>query len=264
MKSARSTSSKPRRVNDRKTTSGNQALQSMFKHSKDYIIKAASTRYTGRSAPLNIAHDLRVLSSMLNTEDKFINTLQTSSAVTSGSPLIYGIGTVSQGTTQNQRTGDSIKINKIDLIIQFYFSQGTLATSGIATQVFNYYLVKYNKTPSTSGTSSFAISEFIDADANGAYTALSFPNSDTNQNFTILSSGQVQLEVMALSATSTPIYSKLVQLSIPTSYHQTYNGASNTAITDNMTFVVVTALTAANAGGTSSVSIQSKMWFIDN
>jgi hypothetical protein len=201
------------------------------------------------------------LKSLINTEDKQVFTLAAGQTVTAASSLVYGIGTVAQGTSSSTREGDSIKINRIDLNMEFYYTSGT--TNLYENQTFNYYLVKYNKTPSSSGTTAFNISEFLNFDGGSAYTPLSFPNPDTNQNFTVLASGQVDLELNYNVATGSQV-AKMVSLSVPVSYHQFYSGSANTTITDNMTYVVVTAMNPINTAGSSGVAINSAMWYIDN
>ena len=202
-----------------------------------------------------------MIKSLLNVEDKQVYTLATAQTVTNTSSLVYGIGTVAQGSASNQRTGDSIKINRIDLNLQFAYSCGT-ATIGY-NQIFNWYLVKFNKTPSTSGTTAFAIADFLNQDGNGNVTPLSFPNSDTNQDFTVLESGQVKVSVPYFVAANASA-SQIVTISKPCSYHQIYSGSASTTITDNMTFLVFTASAGINTGGTSTVTVSAAMWYIDN
>jgi len=221
------------------------------------------SRYGGKGASNNIARDLMLIKSLLNVEDKRIYTLAGYQAVTNATSLVYGIGTVAQGSANNQRTGDTIKINRIDLIMGFSYTSGTAATTAMCNQIFNYYVVKYNKTPSVSGTVAFNISDFLNQDNNTQYTPASFPNSELAEDFTVLASGTVHVR-LPIFTTANSQEIELVNLSIPCSYHQEYNGAANTTIVDNMTFVVVTALEPVNVGGTSTCLIQAVMWYIDN
>lgn len=226
-------------------------------------MRSVKKRYTGKAAPKNIAKDMRTILSLLNVENKQVYTLATGQTVTQSAPLVYGLSTTSQGSGSANRTGDSIKVDRIDLILQFEYSTGTLATTSRQTQIFNWYLVRYLKTPSSGGTASFAITEFINVDGGGSSSAISFPNSDTNQNFDILKAGQVVIDLPYTAATSATT-TRIVTHSQECSFHQTYNGSGTSNITDNMVYLVFTAASNANAGGTSLVTVQSCMWFIDN
>jgi hypothetical protein len=242
---------------------GASAISRMARQGTNQVVKAVKARYSGKSAPKNIASDIKTLMSLMNTEDKQIYTLATVQAVVNSSSLVYGIGTMAQGSASNQRTGDSVKINRIQLNLVFSYNTGTPATNFSQNQVFNYYLVRYLKTPSSSGTVAFNISEFLNTDANGTYTPASFPNPDTNQNFHLITSGQIAVDLpfvpAAISATN-----KVVSLDLPVSFHQDYSGSASTTITDNMCFLVFTALSPNNAGGSSTVSVNAAMWYIDN
>ena len=248
----------------KKTKQGNSAINQMVRVGSNIaknVGVAVKKRYTGKQAVSNIAKDLSLLKTMINAEDKQIYTLAANQTVTNASPLVYGIGTVAQGSASNQRTGDSIRINRIDLEMAFVYNAGTATTA--LNQTFNWYLVRYLKTPSVSGTTAFGIGEFLNQDASGTYTPLSFPNPDTNQNFQVMGSGQVSLTLPAVSASIGTVH-KIVSVSHPCSFHQEYSGSANTTITDNMCYLVFTAYNPVNTGGASVVGVQSAMWFLDN
>ncbi len=255
----------PRR-GPKSTLSGVNAISSMVR-TGDNLIQSGrrflSNRYLGPNAGVNIARDLSLLKMVVNAEEKQIFTLATSQTVTSAASLVYGIGTVAQGSASNQRSGDSIKITRIDLILKFNYNTGTVATTSSTNQVFNWYLVRYKKTPASSGTTAFNISEFLNQDQNSQYTPCSFPNPDTNENFQLMSNGQIELTLPTATTAPNGI-SRLNSITHNCNFHQEYSGSANTTITDNMCFVVVTALNAANTGGTSSVDIESAMWYVDN
>jgi len=249
-----------------KTLTGSRAVSNMIRFSKDQINSAAigvRKRYTGKGGSLAMARDLSRLAMSVNTEEKQIYTISTAQSVLSTTSIIYGIGTMAQGNGGNQRSGDSVRICNIDLNLWFYYYSGTAATMGVQNQIFNWYLVRYLKTPSTSGTSSFTMSEFLNVDGNGNYTPLSFPNSDTNENFQVMSSGTVDVQLYN-NPTANMYGSKLVNIRHPCSFHQDYTGSGSTTICDGMCFVVVTALNPINAGGGSSVVINAAMWYVDN
>jgi len=246
-----------------KTLSGDNAINRIIRFSRDQVVKTVKDRYTGKKAGANIARDMKTILSLVNTEQKQVYTLAVTQTVTNIAPLVYGIGTMAQGTASNQRTGDSVKITRIDLAIAFSFSTGTAATSFIQTQTFNWYLVRYLKTPSSGGTASFAITEFLNIDGNSRSTPLSFPNPDTNENFQLMGSGQVDIDLQYVPATDCA-KSKVVTISHDCSFHQSYNGAGSSTITDNMVYLVFTAYSGANTGGASGVTVNAAMWYIDN
>jgi len=243
--------------------SGSQALSKLFKRSRDQVVRSVKARYTGKRAPTNIAKDIKTIMSLMNVENKVVYTTPVAQTVTYASPLVYGLSTTAQGSASNNRTGDSIKVDRIDLLLQFDFSSGTLATNTRQSQLFNWYLVRYLKTPSTGGTASFAIAEFLNPDGNAGYSTLSFPNSDTNQNFNILANGAMYIE-LPYAATSSATVSKTVSFCQECNFHQTYSGSGTSNITDNMVYLVFTAMANPNAGGVSNVTAQAAMWYIDN
>jgi len=252
--------------NRSKTRQGSSAISQMVRVgtniAKDVGV-AVKKRYTGNKAVANIAKDLSMLKMLVNAEDKQIYTLATNQTVVQGTALVYGIGTVAQGNASNQRSGDSIRVNRIDLNLGFVYNSGTPATTAALDQTFNWYLVRYLKTPSSSGTTAFSIAEFLNQDANGNYTPLSFPNPDTAENFQLMANGQVHITLPAATTAISTVH-KIVEISHPCSFHQEYNGSANSTITDNMCFLVFTAYNPINAGGASVVQVQSAMWYIDN
>ncbi len=253
-----------RRGKSRTTLMGTAAINSMVR-TGDNLLQSGrrflSNRYMGPNAASNIARDLSLLKAVVNTEEKQIFTLATAQNVLSSSSLVYGIGTVAQGSASNQRSGDSIKITRIDLILGFAYGSGTATTE--FSQTFNWYLIRYKKTPSSSGTTAFGIAEFLNADGNGNYTPLSFPNPDTNENFQLMGCGTVDIQ-LPTTTSANGIIRKIVPFSHTCNFHQEYSGSANTTITDNMCFVVLTAINAGNTGGTSTVTVQSAMWYVDN
>jgi hypothetical protein len=251
----------PSRTKRRSTQSGRGALTTIYKFAKDQVAKPLLQRYSGPSGMRKLVSDVASMKAIVNTEDKHIDILAAAQQVSQTTSLIYGIGTMAQGTAVNQRIGDSIKINRIDLNLLFSFASGTATT--ILDQQFRWFLVRYLKTPAASGTSAFNISEFLNEDVNSDYTPLSLPNTDTNENFQVMAQGQVDLTLNVLSSVSS-VATKSLSISHECAFHQDYSGAANTTITDNMVFLVFIASQGGNAGGSSSVTIGSRMWYIDN
>jgi len=199
--------------------------------------------------------------SVVNTEDKHIDFNQSNTTVTPTSSQIFPIIPPAAGTSIDQRIGDSIKVHKFQANLLFQYGCGT--TAQFESQMLNWYLVRYLKTPPSSGTSAFTIAEFLDTDVNSNYTPLSMADPNTNENFVVMGSGTVQIDLNTL-AVANVLHQRLVTFEHNCQFHQTFNGSANTSICDNMCFFVVTALNAANTGGTSNVSITSRYFYIDN
>jgi hypothetical protein len=254
---------KPKRKSKAKATkTGHSAILEMARNSLDQAKGFAKQRYMGPGASSNIAHDLMLIKSLLNVEQKHSDNINPASGVTYATSLIQGVPTVGQGATSQTRTGDSIKVTRIDLSLLFTYSTGT--TSGFCSQIFKYWLVRYLKTPSTSGTASFGISEFLNQDYNSNYTPMSLHNPDTLENFVIMAAGQVQLDIPFSNTVINNVGDKLIEISHECSYHQTYNGTAAGNLCDNMAYLVTVAINPTNTGGYSNLQSSIRMFYIDN
>jgi len=249
--------------NQRKPVEGKNAIIRFARNSRDQAVGFVKERYTGKNAAINIARDLSMLKSLMNTEDKHIDNVYASTSVVPTAAAVIGLGTVAEGSDSSQRTGRSVKLTKLDMLLNFQFSIGTLATAVNMNQIFNWYYIRYLKTPSSSGTSAFTITDFLNADVNSNVTPMSLINDDLNEDFSVLDAGQIDISFTDIAAGSS-IKNKLVELTIPVNFHQTYNGTAASNIVDNMTFFVITALNPINAGGVSNVYISSRQWYIEN
>lgn len=249
--------------NSKKVTKGSNALSKIISYSKDQVRGAVQRRYIKSGGLNQVKDDLRMLRRMLNTEAKHVDTITTITNVVATASVVQAVGTMAEGLDSNQRTGRSIKINRIDATFAFQYSTGTPATTSLQNQIFNWYFIKYNKTPSSSGATAFNISELLLVDPSGNYTPLSLPNPDTNENFSILASGEVNVVLHeATTVQSTAV--QLVNLTIDKAFHQTFNSTTAASITDNMCFIVYTGLQGLNTGGVSNVASSIRMWYVDN
>ncbi len=200
--------------------------------------------------------------SIVNTEDKEAPATYAPVTVNAANPLIQALPVPSQGTTGSARIGDSILVNRIDMDLTFQYS-GTAATATYADQTFRYWVVRYLKTPSTSGTSNFNLSEFLNVDSNTQYTTSSLMNTDTNQNFQVMVTGDVVVKLPTLASAQLTV-SKTIPIRHSCHFHQLFNGSSASNITSNMVFLVVVALNPSNAAGISQVTNSSRVWYVDN
>lgn len=211
---------------------------------------------------MNLARDVSRLMATINTEAKRIDINSGSYNVFDTSSAVIPLPTIANGTTDQTRIGDSVLINKIDMELYFKYT-GAAATATSANQIFRYWCVRYKKTPASSGSSAFNISEFLYQDAYGNYTPISLPNTDTNENFQVMFCGDVELKEPTL-ATNQLAITKCLSIRHDCHFHQSYNGSLATNICDNMCFLVVVALNPVNAGGSSVVTPYTRFWFIDN
>lgn len=247
--------------NQKRAKTGSNALTQIISRSADQAIGFAKTRYTGKAAASNIAKDLNMLRSILNVERKEVPTSQTTLSVNNTTSQVVWIGSPGQGTSGSQRDGDSIKINRIDMNLLFFWGTGT--TNTIDNQIFNYSLIKYKKTPSSGGSTPFSIGDFLNVDQDGAYTPMSLPNTDLAENFQILHTGSVSCAPSYATATNNVVY-QIVTLSVDVSFHQTFTGSAASTLVDNAVFVVLTGLQPTNTGGTSGCKFMARMWYVDN
>jgi hypothetical protein len=238
-------------------------LNRVFKHTRDQITTAVANRYSGPKSIGNIARDVTRLMSIINTEEKHIDLLPAATTVSLSSPIVVFVGGVAQGNTGTTRNGDSIKVNRIDLSLSFVFSTGTTASSTISNQQYRWWLVRWLKTPSTSGSSPFSLSDFLNVDANSYFSPLSFPNTDLNEDFQILDSGDVSLTLPIIGASSSTVQRTILHSKM-CGFHQTYNGSLASNIVDNSVFFVCVASSGVNTGGSSTVTIGNRSLFIDN
>lgn len=245
----------------KKQKSGSSALLQIIRRSTDQAAGFAKARYTGKGAAGNIAKDLSMLRSILNVEQKEVPTSQTTLSVNNTTSQVVWIGSPGQGSSGSQRAGDSIKLQRIDINLLFFWGTGT--TNTIDNQIFNYYVVKYLKTPSSGGSTPFAIADFLNVDQDGAITPMSLPNTDLAENFQVLQAGEVVATPSYATATNNVVY-KLVTLSMEVGFHQTFTGSAASTLVDNAVFVVLTGLQPTNSGGTSGAKFMARMWYVDN
>jgi hypothetical protein len=243
-----------------KTTTGSTAQNLISRFSND-IAHGISNRYLSSSGITNIAKDLSRVMSLINTEDKHIDLLNTAVSINNVSPLIQALPTVAQGLTVGTRVGNSIKVNRMDIELLFQYT-GTIAAANI-DQSFRYWIVRYLKTPPTNGSLPFNLSEFINTDNTGNYTLLSQMNTDTNENFQVMYTSDVHITLPTLTTTVCAV-TKNATLRHECSFHQEYNGALSTNICDNMCFLVCVAMNSTNVSSSSVLSSSFRLWYIDN
>jgi len=245
--------SKPKR-----STQGLSAAGTIFSRARDQIVTATRQRYTGPSGLANIARDMNRLRAVLNTENKHLDSLFGTQGATPAAPVIVNVTSPAEGDDSNQRQGRSIKIDRIDMLLQLQYGAGSAGV--FQDQTFRWFLVIWKKTPATGGSTPFPISNFLNQDVNANYSPLSFPNTDLAENFTILAQGEERLTLSYLSTAST----RIVDVSVPVSIHQTFAGSTAASVCDNAIFFVGTLLQVSAVGGQNTFTPQIRMWYVDN
>lgn len=240
----------------RKSKKGESAASYIYRNSKNFV----KERYGGKRGVSNLARDVAFLKAIVNVEEKRIDSLL-NVTVGQNAPMTSAMDTIAQGAANNQRNGNSVKLTRIDLMMRFYYGSGT--TSAQQTQTFRYFLIRYLKVATTSPTTPFSISEFLDADSSGFRTPISLPNTNYAQNFQILTEGTVPLHLNYSPATNSET-SQVVVASVDVDIHQIYNGALANTLSDSLIVLVVVASQMGNTGGTTGVDYSVRQWFVDN
>jgi len=248
--------------NNKKSKKGESSLVSMFTKSVDQIGSFATKRYTGKGAAMNIAHDMQMLKSVLNVENKHAD--QISTAVSISNTVSYAQvldNTIIQGTAEGQRTGNSIKLDRLDIIFKFAYSTGT--SSITQDQLFEYHIVRWLKPPS-AGTPVLAIADYFIADPDSNYTPLSLPNAELQENFKLLASGSVFVQNPYSISAVNNIASRHERITVPLNFHQEYLGAASSTLVDGVIGLFVVCKSPVNTGGTSNMEYSARLWYVDN
>jgi hypothetical protein len=232
---------------------GKAAEKNIFAKIGDQVVG----RYTGKGGIGNIAKDMMMLRSMMNTENKHIDSFFTSTAcINTTGGLILQPTFLAEGSDDNQRTGRSVKLDRIDCILSFNFAQGS--TGIIGAQVFRWFLVKWLKC--TSSTPMGSVAQFLNVDGNSQITPLSLPNTDTAEDWHVLQQGIVTLTPQSQLNS---VY-HVVEFSTPVKFHQTYSGSAANTIEDGSFAIIVCALNTVGTAGVSNVQGSVRMLYIDN
>ncbi len=238
-----------------------KADSSIFGRARDQIVSAARRRYTGPKAIGNIARDVQMLKSILNTENKHVDTLSTPISISTAGSVSW-IASPAEGDDSNNRNGRSIKIDRIDLFLYTTWNPGTASLND--DQWMRWFVVRYLKTPSSAGSTPFSLNDFLNADPNTNRTVLSLPNTDTAENFQILDQGLYKVPVYYATAATGQTSSAIIETSIPCNFHQTFNGTAATTVCDNSLFFVCVCLNSFSTGGQCNALPQFRVWYVDN
>lgn len=251
----------PKRTNNKTPQTKKRAERSIFGRARDQLVAAARNRYTGKSAVKNIASDVAMLKTILNTENKHIDTLSTPITLGVGGSVSW-VASPAEGDDSNNRNGRSIKVDRIDLVLYATWNPGTAPS--LDDQWIRWFVVRYLKTPSTAGSTPFSLAEFLQADPNGNRTVFALSNTDTAENFQIMDQGLFKIPVYYATSATGQTSSQIIESSIPCSFHQTFNGTAATNVCDNSVFFVAVCLNSFATGGQCNILPQFRLWYVDN
>jgi hypothetical protein len=245
----------------RGTVVGAAAVKSLITHAGDQVKRAVRNRYLGKNSMFNIARDVSTLMSVVNTEEKHQDNSISNTNVQLATSLVQVLNPPATGTSSQTRIGNSIKVNRIQFSMLFRYTSGTGTL--YLNQNFKWYLVRWLKTPSSSGTTPFSIADFLEVDQASNYSTQSLADPDTIENFAVMAAGSVELNLPQGLGTDQSV-SKVVDVDHACSFHQTFNSTTAASITDGCVFLVVVASSPSNTAGSSNISFTSRMMFIDN
>lgn len=237
----------------------------MIRSAGNSVVAAGKKRYfskNGKQNVTNLAKDVMMLQKLLNTEMKYVNT-KTGNNITNTAGFVDVLTSAAEGSDSTQRTGRSIKIQRVDVNLEFIYSSGTAATSAEQDCRFSWFVIQYLATPSTSGATAFNIADFLDTDMSGNYTSMSMGDPDTARDFRILANGIVDTQIQSVPAASYAARG-YASACIDTNFHQSFNSTTAASIVDNNICIVLTAQRAVNTGGACQYNMNARMWFTDN
>ncbi len=206
----------------------------------------------------------------LNSEQKFLDQTSVPANCASDVPVVIALTPPAQGDTSSTRDGNSIKVTRIDLKLGFSFAAGGTGDVTVNNnQIFQWYLFRWKKTPTSSGSTPPSIGDIFLVDGNGAYTTNSLLNVNTNANYQLMANGTVDLEVpyWTISGTSdNSVNREIVDVVHNCEFHQYFSSTTAASITDNLVFMVILASSGGN-GSTNNLSqyqLSARVWYVDN
>lgn len=217
----------------------------------------AKQRYSGKKGVANIARDINMLRGLINTEEKQLVSGWVAQTVQSTAASINVLAAPAEGSDSNQRTGRSIKYNRITMFLNFTWNAGT--SGNLATQTFRWFILRWNNSPST-GVTTPSITDFLVQDPNAQFTPLSLPNPDTATDFAVIGTGLVTLTQPAQNQ----VVDRFVEFDAPLGFHQTFNTTAASGACTNMLSICVVSMHAFGAGGQSNYTGNIRTYYIDN
>jgi hypothetical protein len=257
--------SKPNRK--RKTKQADNATSIMTRWSQPSLPTGRSTSLSTYSG---MAREIARIRKNLNTEQKFLDQVSVASNVASDTNLVVAITPPAQGDTSSTRDGNSIKVIRCDFRMTYLFGINGFASTDLQNnQIFQWYLFRWKKTPTSSGSTPPAIGDIFNLDSSGTnYSTQSLMNVNTNQNYQLMCNGTVECEPKVYANDGTGPYvaneRKLVEIVHNCEFHQYFSSTTAASITDNLMFMVFLASNTGNSSASSNMTLSFRQWYVDN
>jgi len=220
----------------------------------------ANARGTGM--PAKLSSSVREPRVSRLPEAKYVDTVS-SAAVVNTSSLVDPFTMPAQGITPLTRIGNSIDCIRLEGSLQFFFGSGTASPVPNASQVFRWYIVKYNKTLDTTFGAPPSINTFLDADQGGNYTPMSLPDVEHMKDWTIFASGQETMDLNAWNTAGNTNKTHIVSFVHECSFPIDFDSTGAASCCNNLPFLIVTAMNAVNTGSLSNIAWNMRTVFTD-
>lgn len=212
---------------------------------KKRLVSWAKKRYTGKRAIINIAKDVTMLKSMVNTESKYFEALSVAAAPTVTAPYILGLNDLATGNTATTRNGNSIKMRSNQLSMRIERNP-TTASPDANTVVVSLVL---DKDPNVGTLDPAGVWNSADTEALRAFE-IEFQN-----RYKILAQKRFILDGVNTKTAVCRWFKKLY-------FHTRFNGTTGTSQINNKLYLVVR--TDNTIAGDIDLFFHTRSKFIDN
>jgi len=195
-------------------------------------------------------------------EVKYVDTNTTSTVATS-TPLVLPLNLPAQGTNAITRLGNSIDCVCIEGNLEFIWGSGTTVPANSDCQIFRWFLTKYNKTVDTTFAAPPSINTFLNTDAAGFYSPMSLPNPEHEKDWTIMASGQVELQLGNWISANETTTTKIVPFRVKSDFPIDFDSSGGGSVCNNLPFLIVVAQYAVNGGGVTIVGYNIRVEYTD-
>ncbi len=193
-----------------------------------------------KAAGSQLWQDVKMLKRMINTEIHFTDAVASAQTMSS-TPSLVLLNGISVGDTSNTRTGQSIKLDRLDL---------RFGISPNSTSILNFCRVLVVADKQTNAAAMTA------ADLLVSSTPFS-PYSFGSQNrFICLFDETYAINYPNLNLTKS--------VTLPTQFHVTYNSGNAGTVADIVTNSIYLMYLSDVATNQPTISYYSRLWFIDN
>jgi hypothetical protein len=246
----------------RKTKTSDNAASIMCRWSNPALPTGRGTNLTNMSG---LAREIGRIRKNLNTEQKFLDQISGATSVASDVNLVVAITPPAQGDTSSTRDGNSLKVIRCDIRMLFAFGVNVSDTTQQADQTFQWYLFRWKKTPTSSGSTPPAIADIFNLDSTGTdFSTQSMLNVNTNQNYQLMANGTCKVEPKITGNSGITTARESVEIVHNCEFHQYFSSTTAASITDNLMFMVFLGSNQGNSSAVSNMSLSFRTWYVDN